>query len=114
MTDMSLLEVLQQPNFEIDHASIDVTVPQGEFIEHRCYMAESIPELKFNIEAVFKCVDNVLIGVHGKLNGEYKCYVCFVDKAQFLSNEEWKQIPAFKKTETGLLKRIWNWLRGKL
>lgn len=36
MTNMTLLEVLQQPNFEIDHASIDITVPKGKYIEHRC------------------------------------------------------------------------------
>lgn len=110
---MTLFEVLQQPNFEIDYADIGVTIPKSDCVEQRCYTAESIPELKFIVETLFKSIDDVLIVIHGKLDGEYKCYACFTDKEQVLSNEEWKQILPFKKNETNILKRFCNWLRGK-
>lgn len=119
MTDMTLFDALSQPNFEFEHASIDVTVPKDNCIEHRCYIAKSIAELKFNLELIFKDLDNVLIGVHGKLNGEYKCYICFANKEQFLANDEWSKLQideAWKKVpqyKPNIFVRFWNWLRGK-
>lgn len=74
---MTLKEAINQPNFEFDHASIDITVPVGNnMVEDRCYFTEDASKLDEMVNDLLNTVDVVIIGVFGKLNGQNVTYIC--------------------------------------
>ena len=73
---MTIDEVLNLPDFEFNHASIDITVPAGEdMVEYRCYFIDDSSKRRKTIDDLLESVDYVIVGIFGKINGQMKTYI---------------------------------------